>query len=75
MYCRICGDESSVQFRNRSGMALCPSCHRDTPTKASYETFLRVTGMPSDSTAREFFSDYKASRHSSVSEYWAACAE
>lgn len=74
MYCRICGDERNVKFRNRSAMCLCDSCHRHTPEKASFETFLRVTELPNGAIAREFYSDYKASKHSSVSEYWEACS-
>jgi hypothetical protein len=76
MYCRICGDESSVEYRDRSRMFLCASCHADTPRKATREEFDRVywgQGPEADSvpegTKRDFFEDYKASRYCSVETY------
>lgn len=72
-YCRICSAEGA-QYRERSRMVLCDPCHDDTPAKATYGEFLHVTGIHDDSIAREFFSDYKTSRHGDVAEYWAACS-
>lgn len=74
IYCRICGDERA-EYRQRSHMYLCDSCHQDTPAKAGYTEFLRVTGMADDAIAREFFSDYRASRHGDVADYWRACSD
>jgi hypothetical protein len=73
MACQICGDEKNVEYRNRSRMALCGSCHKDTPVKATREEFDTIYWVGCDdvpeSTKREFFADYKASKHSSVETY------
>lgn len=74
MYCRICGSEERTEYRERSRMTLCPTCHEDTPEKATYAEFLAQTGMPNDRIAKEFFSDYKASTHGNVSDYWQSCS-
>jgi hypothetical protein len=76
MYCRICGDESGVEFRGRSRMALCESCHTDTPRKVSREEFDRVfwgTGPEAadvhESTRREFYDDYRTSTYGTAESY------
>jgi hypothetical protein len=74
MHCRICGSERGAAFRERSRMTLCDPCHRETPEKATYETFLRVTGLPDDSTGRTFFDDYRHSTYGPVRTYWASCS-
>ncbi len=67
MTCRICGSTKSVKYRNRSNMALCGYCHKDTPAKVSFTTFIKMYfGDDSDvpqSTKGEFYSDYKTSTH------------
>jgi hypothetical protein len=84
-YCKICGSERGVEYRERSGMALCASCHEDTPQKVGFDAFLDASFRTEEpafprtygdrAMAREFYEDYKASRHSSASEYWASCGE
>jgi len=83
MYCRICGDERGV-WRSRSAMALCDYCHSRTPAKQGFHDFLRATfakdnpefgaNRGDQEIAREFYADYKASKHGSAVEYWAACS-
>jgi hypothetical protein len=56
---------------------MCESCYADMPKtghKANYEEFLAETFKVDDRTAREFYSDYKASRIFSVAEYWEKCS-
>jgi hypothetical protein len=75
--CRICGDMRDTEYISRCLMTLCPSCHSDMPPngrKASYSEFLSLTFKQDDRTAREFYSDYKASRIFDVSEYWEGCS-
>jgi hypothetical protein len=77
-YCRICGNERTAEFRARSGMVLCESCHRDTPSKATFAEFCAiVTGEDvtiSRDVLREFFSDYKTSTFGDVRAYWRSCS-
>jgi len=75
MNCRICGDERGA-WRSRSAMALCDHCHSRTPAKVGFQDFLRATfGDRGDQKiAREFYADYKASKHGSAVEYWAECS-
>ena len=72
MYCRVCGDESTVKYHRPSGLFLCPDCAADTPRKASREAFDRAY-WPTDeivpeSTKREFYDDYQVSTHT-LKEY------
>lgn len=73
MRCSICGT-SDAQYRNRSRLVLCRSCHEDTPSKVSREEFDRLywesaaESVPL-STRNEFWSDYKTSTYRSVADY------
>jgi hypothetical protein len=79
-YCRICGDERGTEYRERSGMVLCKSCHREAPGKVCRAAFdqlywpgasddYRSPDYVPESTRREFFDDYLASKCRSVEEY------
>lgn len=71
MACKICGDERS-EYRDRSRMSLCDSCHEDTPTKVGREEFERVYWAGDDcprSIRNEFWDDYKASQYATAEEY------
>lgn len=82
-YCKICGTERGIAYRERSGMVLCGSCHSDTPAKVGFGEFCRgyfdsepdAMPGPDRRIAREFFDDYRASRHGSVASYRAATTE
>jgi len=73
VYCRICGAEEQVAYRERSRMMLCPWCHDATPEKATYREFLAQTFKTDSPTALIFFDDYKHSNFGSVAEYWESC--
>jgi hypothetical protein len=66
MYCRVCGDENGVRFRPACRQSLCGPCAKDTPKKASRESFEKrywgaeLKNVP-NSTRDEFWSDYLAS--------------
>ena len=72
MYCAICGDENGIQYYVSKKQSLCKSCAADTPRKVSYNTFVAEYFKGNDdcpeSTKREFYSDYKASKHN-VQDY------
>jgi hypothetical protein len=73
MYCRICGTNERVAFRKGPRMALCVYCAEGTPRKASREGFDKVywgsgASKVTESVKREFYGDYKASKHT-VQEY------
>lgn len=81
MYCRICGvtdDEVRIQYYPNKRQALCRHCAKGTPSKVGRIEFDRLywagatENDPPESTRREFYSDYLASRHSSVASYLAA---
>jgi len=84
MTCRICGDENGVKYRDRSRMFLCEYCHKDTPRKATIQEFAKKTFLKDDpnycldwagtKTIREFYDDYKTSKHTNPVEYWEACS-
>lgn len=80
MYCRICGDENAKYYSTKR-QSLCRSCAKDTPAKVGREAFDRAFWQgctendPPEGIRREFYSDYLASRHASVSEYSAATSE
>jgi ribosome-binding protein aMBF1 (putative translation factor) len=76
MMCHICGEHTSgdIEYRERSHMFLCESCHKTTPKKVSRETFDRIywegkADTVPHSTRNEFWDDYKCSTISSVAEY------
>jgi hypothetical protein len=75
MYCRICGDENGTKYYTTKRQTLCRSCAKDTPAKVGREVFDRIywdgctENDPPEGVRREFYSDYLASRHSSVAEY------
>jgi hypothetical protein len=75
MACKICGDDNAT-YRSRSGMFLCPSCHRDTPAKATRAEFDAAYWDGADdvpeSIRREFYSDYRASKYGPIASYRAA---
>lgn len=81
--CRICGTENGVKYRSRSFMALCESCHADTPEKVGFTEFCvgYLDTVPAHMSgadrkiAYDFFDDYKCSRHGSVADYRAATTE
>jgi len=72
MTCKICGAEQA-EYRERSGMRLCATCHRTTPRKASREAFEAIYWAGREDvpygTRREFWEDYRASTCGSVAEY------
>jgi hypothetical protein len=73
MPCRICGDEKA-EYRERSRMTLCRSCHKTTHAKVGREAFdLEYWGSDWESVPHsirsEFYSDYRASTFKSVAEY------
>ena len=81
MYCKVCGVEEGVKYRERSRMSLCDSCHKGTPAKAGFDTFAKQTFLRDNPNyfeehpanrriAREFYDDYKHSNYGSVAEYW-----
>ena len=78
MRCRICGDETA-EYRERSRMALCASCHEETPAKATFAEFVAIIHagdhLADVRTLREFFSDYMASTYGDVRTYWQSCSE
>jgi len=63
--CKVCGDETTAEYRFRSHLTLCDGCHRETPAKVSRETFEKrffgIEEVP-PSTRREFYEDYKYSK-------------
>ena len=65
MYCRICGDETSVKYYPAKRQSLCAFCAKDTPRKVSFETFVaKMFAGDEDcpnSIKRDFYDDYKAS--------------
>jgi hypothetical protein len=74
MFCRVCGDQRGVKYRARSRLALCPSCHRDTPAKVTRAAFERVYwgGRADDVPAAvraAFWDDYRHSGYGSVASY------
>jgi ribosome-binding protein aMBF1 (putative translation factor) len=79
MHCRICGDTDmgNLQYRERSRMTLCDSCHADTPAKVGREEFEReywgdgIADVP-HGTRQSFWEDYRASKHGKVADYLAA---
>lgn len=83
MYCRICGDEDNVEFRLRSRMSLCNSCHESTPAKTSKREFLatirQIEGSLDEhqerTLERDFYPDYLTSTYGDVREYWKACSD
>lgn len=74
MQCKICGDENRVEYRPRSGMFLCPYCHKETPAKATRDEFDHlywgddIETVP-QSTRKEFYEDYRTSNYGPVAEY------
>jgi len=72
MYCKICGTHRTVNYRRGPKMNLCDHCASETPKKASYTNFNKKywaePAIVPESVKREFYSDYKASRHT-VQEY------
>lgn len=81
--CKICGNERGVEYRERSNMHLCRSCHATTPKKVGFAEFCKgyFDAEPDAMTsadrwiARDFFSDYRTSTYGSVAEYRAATTE
>ena len=74
MYCQVCGSEHIVQFRKRSGLALCAQCHKVTPKKVSRKKFDKLHwgkafGAIDESTRQSFYRDYQLSTYQSVEEY------
>lgn len=72
MHCRICGTSKKVKYRRGPRMSLCPDCAAGTPKKATYEGFTKKywadPGLVSESIKREFYNDYKTSKHT-LQEY------
>lgn len=65
-YCRVCGTEDGVEFRESKRQSLCVSCNKETPRKVGRDAFdKRYWGAHLDevpmSTRREFYSDYLTS--------------
>ena len=66
--CRICGSINNVSYHAGNKGMLCDFCAKDTPRKVGFERFVEVyfdgedmTAYPNKSTAKEFYSDYRAS--------------
>ena len=72
MYCRICGTDQKVKYYRSKGMSMCKECSAETPRKASYNGFNKrywfEHSTVSDRVKREFYNDYKTSKHT-VQEY------
>ena len=75
MYCKICGDEKTANWRNKSAMTLCDYCASTTPAKVEFSKFCAVYFKGDEdcprAIKREFFDDYKTSSHN-LKEYMAA---
>ena len=71
MYCKICGDERTAEYRPAQRQTLCNSCWEDTPHKVGRDAFDAAYWKREDgsdgrddvplSTRNEFYSDYLAS--------------
>jgi len=63
MYCQVCGDERTAQYRASKRQTLCNSCSADTPRKVGRAAFeARYWGAEVESvphqTRRDFYEDY-----------------
>lgn len=85
-YCEICGETKNFEYKKKSRMYLCNNCAKDTPAKASQDEFVnkiraiqKKVGHEMDKSEEmtlrnSFYPDYKASKYSSVAEYWESCS-
>lgn len=73
-WCRVCGTEDNLAYRERSRMTLCESCHKDTPEKATVAEFCAATGLNKDEPGfSNWWEDYKYSTYGDPKEYWDSC--
>lgn len=82
-YCRICGDIKTARPRGMNRGSLCDYCAKDTPAKVSRAEFEAEywkdengksnPGSVPDSIRREFYADYRGSKHE-LPEYIKATA-
>ena len=72
-YCKVCGDETTARYRLGARQTLCDGCGKDTPRKATRESFDAFywngdSETPPESTKQDFYEDYLRSANT-LKEY------